>query len=163
MANAPEFTPELSSSYLYDSLAGIDQRGREDEGRASAEAASRGLLNQDYEASAIGGVRAGVARDRSKAIGDFNFNVAGLNREERLGDKSRSFAVEDRDFAATEAEKQRAFTEKMARMGYLYNGEQADKNRSGTEQGAMMGGVFSLGSSALGGYLGGLGSKKAGV
>jgi len=156
---APEYTPELSKSYL-DSITGdIDDLGRIDEGRASAEAASRGLLDQGaFMGSATGRVRQGVAREKSRNIGAFNLNVAEARRGERLGEKSRAWNVEDRDFGAAEAEKSRAFQKQMAEMGY---GFQRDQDKF--DAGGFAAGLAGTALSAYGGgYLGAAGAKRGG-
>jgi len=156
---APEYTPELSKSYL-DSITGdIDDLGRIDEGRASAEAASRGLLDQGaFMGSATGRVRQGVAREKSRNIGAFNLNVAEARRGERLGEKSRGWNVEDRNFGAAEAEKSRAFNREMAHLGYQFDDASSRRDMFRAQQGAVMGSGIQIGTKlagmALGGYWG---------
>jgi len=156
---APEYTPELSKSYL-DSITGdIDDLGRIDEGRASAEAASRGLLDQGaFMGSATGRVRQGVAREKSRNIGAFNLNVAEARRGERLGEKSRGWNVEDRNFGAAEAEKSRAFQKQMAEIGYQFEKDQADKAGKFSWGGFASGVAGKAIGAGVGGYAGGLGA-----
>ncbi len=100
---APEYTtPELSRSYIDSILGGIDDQSRVDEGRAHAEAESRGLGGQAYEGSAIGQVRAGTQRAKAGAISDFNLEVANKKYSERMTDTARGWQVEDRDFGAVD-------------------------------------------------------------
>ena len=150
---AGEFTPELGADYLAGRLGEIEDLGRVDEGRAVSEAASRGLLGQAYEGSAVGSVRAGVRRDKSRALGDFEMERARLAREERL-------IGERQDYSSSESEKDRAFREKLANMGYEFaRGERDAQNRadriSGT-QGMIIGGLAGGVSRGLGSYLGGM-------
>ncbi len=154
---APEYTPELSESYLGSLLAGIDDQGRIDEGRAHAELAARGLSDQvENVGSAVGAVRSGVARTKAGTIGQFNLDVANKKFSERMTDQARDWSVEDRNFGAAEAEKNRAFQKSMAEMGYRFQDEQNDFDAGGFAAG--LGG--SVLSSAVGGYFGGLGRSR---
>jgi hypothetical protein len=155
---APEFTPELSKSYLDSILGGIDQQGRVDEGKASAEAAARGLDEQGaFIGSSIGQVRSGVARDKSSAVGQFNLNVANQQASERLGSQAHDWSVaatkEAQDFTASQSALDRSFSEKMAQMGYAFQGDQAAQDRAFNPE-AFAGGLV---TSAVGGYAGGVG------
>ncbi len=151
---APEFeTPELSRSYLDSLLGGIDDQSRVDEGRALAEQAARGTLGQQTADSAVGAVRAGVARDKSRTIGEFNLGVADRRREERLGEKGRGWNVEDRNFGAAEAEKSRAFQEKMAQLGYMY-GDASARRDSNMDFGGFLTGIAApIAAAGVGGYM----------
>lgn len=145
-----EYTPELSKSFLDSITGGIDEQGRVDEGRAASEAASRGLDEQGaYVGSAVGQVRAGVARDKTSAIGAFNMDVAGKTREERLTKQNRGWSVEDRDFGAVEAQKNRDFQEHLAQLGYQYGDASARRDKIYGEQGMVEGAAMKLGSSAI--------------
>lgn len=154
---AKEYTPEMSKSYLASLLQPIDDFSRVDEGRATAEAASRGLLGQAYEGSAIGAVRSGARNEKARTIGAFNLDVANKMREERLGSQSRGYAVEDRNFASVEAEKMRNFQQKMAEMGYMHDDASARRDKVYGEQGLLEGGAMTIGVNALnpGNWLGG--------
>ena len=158
MEYAPEFSQELSKSYLQSIMGDIDEMGRVDEGRATAEQAARGTLGQQTADSAIGSVRSGVRRDKSRTIGQFNLDVAERRRQERLGEKSRGWSVEDRkseqDFAAAEAEKSRAFQKHMAQLGYAFSDASARRDKISGQQGAVIGGLFGMASSGIGGYAG---------
>ncbi len=147
---APEYTPELSKSYLAGELGDIEQSGRVDEGRASAEAASRGLLGQAFEGSAIGQVRAGTASDRRRAIGGFNLDVANKQRDERL---YNTRTADTRAYESTEAEKNREFQKSMAQMGYMFQDSQRNnQNRADKimgEQGMVEGAAMKYGMSWL--------------
>ena len=157
---ATEFTPEMSQSYLDSLTADIDQMGRVDEGRALAEQAARGTLGQQTADSAVGSVRTGVRNQKSRTIGAFNLDVANKRREERLGEKSRGWSLEDqkssRDFAAAEAAKSRDFQERMARIGYDFQREQDEFDPGGFVAGL----GSSVISSGVGGYLGGMGYAR---
>jgi hypothetical protein len=136
---APEYTPELSKSYLDSLMTGIDNQGRVDEGRAHAEEEARGLGGQAMEGSAVGAVRAGVAQNKASTIGAFNLDVANKTRDERLRDQSRDWSVQDRHYAAVEAQKNRDFQEKMTQLGYAYGDASARRDMVYGQQGAVLG------------------------
>ena len=152
-----EYTPEMTQDYLRGRIGDIERYGRQDEGRAVAEMASRGLLGQAQYGSAVGQARAGTAREKSRTIGDFNYRLAGMKREERL-------LEEGREYQSSEMEKSREFQEKLAVMGYSFRRGEREAaqgfERVQSQQGAVTGGLFGMASMGLGGYMGGLAGKK---
>ena len=146
-----EYTPEMSAQYLTGRIGEIEAYGRQDEGRAVAEMASRGLLGQAQYGSAVGQARAGTAREKSRTIGDFNLRLAGLKREERMTE-------EGREYQSSEAEKSREFQEKLAVMGYQFRRGEREAmqgyQRVQSQQGAVVGGLFGIASSVSGAAIG---------
>lgn len=113
-----EYTPELSDQLLEKLTQGIDLEEARNVGNARSEALARGVEGSAIESSGVNSARQAGSLARANTNADFAFNVAGLSREERLGQQSRGYQVEDRNFAASEAEKDRAFRQKMGQMGY---------------------------------------------
>lgn len=145
---APEFTPELTESFLKGRLDDIGKQESIQEGQATSEAASRGLAGQAYEASLVGSARAGAASERDRAIGAFNYDVANLNRQERL-------TKEERDYSTTESQKERDFQSSMAEKGYAAQRAAARQEHIWGQQGYVTGELTpfaeNIGSSILGG------------
>ena len=150
-----EFSPELSQDFLDNLTRPIEKRGAEDEGRAYSEAASRGLSGQAFAGSLVGAAREGTADRKSRAVSDFNYNLANMTREERLRDQGREWELADQQFAAAEAEKARAFQARLAEMGYAARREESDKEFKSSIISSFAG----AGGQAAGMYLGGLGRK----
>lgn len=148
-AYAREYTPELSADFLAGQMGQISDLYRAEEGRATSEAGARGLLGQQQGDAMVGATRTARTRGLSDAIVNFNMGVAGLNREERLGDKARGWNVEDRNFGAAEAEKDRAFQEKLAQLGYKYGDASARRDMVYGQQGAVMGAGLKIGTNLL--------------
>lgn len=149
MASAPkEYTPEITEDY-YDTLSRkIQQRGDADVGRARGEALARGRAGDPFETSAVGMSRAGTSQELGDLYAGLNWNVAGLQREERLG------GVE-RDFQAGEAEKERGFRETMAKRGYDFQNDFANTQNRRSQQAALWQIPLGAGSKALGAWAGG--------
>lgn len=151
-----EFTPEINED-LYNSLsAKIKSRGVTRAGQARSEALSRGLGGDPYEASAVGLANQGTDSELNSLDSNLAYKVAGLNREERLGEKTRGWNVEDREdnqtFDAEQGEIDRAFREKMGRLGYDQRRDmEALQNRRGYQ-----GALWNAGASIVGKVAGGL-------
>lgn len=126
MPSAPqEFTPELNED-LYNKMARkISQNGAADVGNARGEALSRGLTGDPFEASAVGEARNNTTNQLNDLYTGMNYDVAGKAREERLMGQTRGYQVEDRNFSAAESDKNRALQERLARLGYAFNADQA--------------------------------------
>lgn len=146
---AREFTPEMTREFLSGQLADISDIYRAEEGRATAEAGARGLLGTQQGDAMVGQTRTARARGLSDAIVNFNMGVAGLKREERLGAEGRDFTREGWRFEAGEAEKDRAFQEKLANMGYKYGDAAARRDMIYGQQGAVMGAGLRIGTNLL--------------
>ena len=114
----PEFGPELSEDYLKNLYQDIEATGAQREGQAKSEAIARGMAGDPTEGSLVGRARGETDRAKLGAKSDFFYNLAGMQRGERLGREQRGYNVEDRDFAAGEAEKDRSFRERMTMLGY---------------------------------------------
>ena len=149
----PEFGPELSEDYLKNLYQDIEATGAQREGQAKSEAIARGMAGDPTEGSLVGRARGETDRAKLGAKSDFFYNLAGMQRGERLGREQRGYNVEDRDFAAGEAEKDRSFRERMTMLGY----DRDDKARKGNLMSTLVGAGGSLLGTALGGYFGGLG------
>lgn len=106
-----EFTPEITEDYYKKMARPIEERGASNVGLARSEALSRGLTGDPFESTGVGAARAGTSKELSDLYSGINFDVAGLARGERL-------TKEGQTFQAGESEKNRAFEERMARLGY---------------------------------------------
>ena len=150
-----EFTPELNED-LYNTLAKrISARGESSAGRARSEALSRGLGGDPYEASAVGMARQGTQDELGALDSDLAYRTAGFGREERLGRESRGYQVEDRDFAAKEAEKERNFRETMALRNMDWQGDMANTANRRQQQAALWQLPFQVGGAVAGGWASG--------
>lgn len=145
-----EFTPELNEDFVNRLAGRAEARGAVRQGQARSEALSRGLEGDVFESSAVGGARAETDQEIKDIEGDFAYNVAGLAREERLGKQNRGYEVEDRNFSAGEAEKNRALQERLARLGYDFQQNRDDTSFRRSYQMA----PFQIATSALGYGLG---------
>jgi hypothetical protein len=133
MTTAPygqEFTPELEEGFLRRLTGGIQKRGDMARGNARREALDRGLEGDVWESSKVGLEEMDTREQIGNTEADFAYNLAGLRRDERLQGQQRKYQVEDRDFAAGEAQKERDFNERMTRFGYgLYGDRMRTQNR----------------------------------
>lgn len=154
----PEFGPELSEDYLKNLYQDIEATGAQREGQAKSEAIARGMAGDPTEGSLVGRARGETDRAKLGAKSDFFYNLAGMQRGERLGREQRGYNVEDRDFAAGEAEKDRSFRERMTMLGY----DRDDKARKGGLMGSLIGAGGSLLGTALGSFGGPIGAKAGG-
>lgn len=119
MAISPqEFNPEFTDELLKRLMGGIGEREGMRVGQARSEALSRGLEGDIHETGAVAGVRAGADLERGNTEADLRYRLAGMGREERLGREQRGYEVEDRNFGAAEAQKNRDNQYRMALLGY---------------------------------------------
>ena len=149
MANkySMEMTPEVGQEYLASRLREIGLEGRQAAGQATAGAMARGLGGQAAYGSQMGQVQEGISAQREKTLGDYAYNVAGLQRQERLTD-------EERAYQSSEKEKDRAMQEKLAQMGYAWQSGEGEAQRGygkvQGQQGAVVGALTGLASMGLG-------------
>jgi hypothetical protein len=105
------YTPEINAEYLKSMQRPVVQQGNVDVGRARGEALRRGLEGDPFEALRV----SGAVNNTSNRLTDMNanlaYNVAGLQREERMGTENFNRTT---SFQAGEAEKDRQFKERMA-------------------------------------------------
>lgn len=132
MAEQFEYTPEINEDFYNRLSRRTSERGAQAVGQARSEALARGLEGDPFEASAVGSARAGTSNELADLDANLNYNVAGLRREERLGQQQRGYQVEDRDFRAAQDERQRNFTERLARLGYAA-ADQLQSDKEGKE------------------------------
>ena len=143
---ASEFTNEMSESYLADLLGRSERRTGEDVGRARSEALAGGLGGQAEMGSKVGWARAAGAERESGIVNQFNLDVAGKQREERMiGERQTwqsSEAQKERDFREMLLARQEQFTrgEREAGQGY---------ERVRGQQGMVAGGLFGLAQSGI--------------
>lgn len=122
---ASEFTPELDEQYLRRLLAPTEKRGEQFRQRRFSEALGRGLQGDPFESSAVGGADQATLEALANLEADFNFQRAGLTREERLIGEGREFqsgeAEKQRGFQASEAAKDRSLQNFLSgeKMRYL--------------------------------------------
>ena len=155
-----EFTPEVTEDF-YTRLAGrIQKRGEADEGRAMSEALARGRADDLYLQSAVGGVRGRTREQLADLDADLAYKVAGMNREERLGQQEQKFTAE-------QAQLDREAQERAARYGYQVQREMERlRNRRGYQSalwglgGAALG--YAAGGGAGGALVGSMAGKAAG-
>lgn len=113
MAYAGEYTPEITTNYLANLQKPIEERGIQNVGRARGEALRRGLTGDPFESLRVGTAINNTSNELTNANNNLAYNVAGLQREERMiGEKNA--------FESAEAEKQRKFQEQMAVMQNNY-------------------------------------------
>ena len=151
-----EFTPEITQNFFNRLAGSIRERGAKRRGLARSEALARGLTGDPFEASSVAAERGRTDVELANLEADLGFRVAGLQREERIGTESRE---DIQSFQAAEAEKDRAFRERLSRLGFAQDLDfdktrrrrefQGDLTRSGIEAGA---GLFTRG---IGRYFGG--------
>jgi len=150
---ALEYTPELDEKFRSAMTKRISDRGVSRAGAARSEALSRGLGGDPYEASSVGLANQGTDQELNAFDAQLGYNVAGLNREERLGTQQRGYQVEDRNFGAAENEKDRSLPRahgedesglagrpgKHGQPQITAGGDLADSSRRGGEGGRYLG------------------------
>lgn len=126
-----EFTPEVNQDFYNTLSRRISERGAVQSGQARSEALSRGLGGDPYEAAAVGSARQGTANELNSLDSSLAYNVAGLNRDERITNFNRE---DTQAFQAGESEKDRAFRERMATLQNGWAGDAANtENRRGMQ------------------------------
>ncbi len=150
-----EFTPEITEAFFNRLAGNIRKRGERNRGLARSEALSRGLERDPFERSAVS-----VQREKTKrAVGDLEadigFRVAGLQREERIGTERRE---DVQSFQSGEADKDRAFREKLARLGFDFERD-ASKTRSRRD---LQSGLLTAGATGIFGGIGQFAGTKFG-
>jgi hypothetical protein len=152
---ATEYTPELGQDYLAGRLGDIDKEEASQEGRAVSQASARGLSGQAAMGIMQQGARQWGAEQKNKTIADFNLDVAGKQREERLHSE---WTGEAEAYQSSEAQKDRDLREKIANMGYNQQANMANQQHTWEEQGMVIGGLsgsLTGGSGAMGSMMGG--------
>lgn len=145
-----EFTPEVNEDYFNTLSKRISARGAANEGRGRSEALSRNLGGDPYEGSVVGMAREGTNSELNDLDAGLAFQVAGLNRGERLGNEQRE---DTQAFQSGESEKDRQFRERMLHLSNNF----ADATRNNTrrankidaEQGMVEGAAMQYGMSWL--------------
>jgi len=165
-----EYTPEITEEFRRRLAEPITQRMNVARGRARSEALARGLTGDPFESLAVGAAERGGERAMGDLEANLSYNLAGLQREERLGRESRQFGREERlgsqefsrgerlgsqEYGAGQATLDRQFRERLAALGYQQAQEEAQSERRRSRQSDILGGAFTLGGSALGGPIGG--------
>ena len=159
---ALEFTDELNDNFRNTMMKRISDRGISRAGSARSEALSRGLGGDPYESSAVGLANQGTDQELNEFDAKLGYNVAGLKRDERLGKQNRGYQVEDRDFAAEEAKKDRDFRETMAWRNQGWQNDRDSTANRRAQQGAMWSTGASLAGTALGAWMGDPAGAQAG-
>lgn len=154
---AREFSPELSSAYLAQLLNHIDTKEGQAEGNARREALAGGLEGTAEMGSKIGWARANAANEGLDVTNQFNLDVANKQYSERMADESRGFQAE-------QAQLNREEQERLSELGFEHSmaltKEEENYQDSGFWKGALTGGITSIASAGVGGYMGGLAAKK---
>lgn len=153
-----EFTPEINQS-LYERMARpVREQGARDVASARSTSLARGLTGDPFEASLTGLAKQGTANKLSDINADIQWTGAGMARDERLTGEQRAYGTSEREagqqFQGAQNEANRAFQERLARLGYQNQREQADRESEG--------GLLQLGGTVLGTYLGGPAGGYAG-
>jgi hypothetical protein len=152
---ASEFTNELGQDYLAGRLGDIDKEEAGQEGKAVSQAAARGLSGQAAMGIMQQGARQWGSEQKNKTISDFNLDVAGKQREERLHSE---YTGEAEAYQSSEAQKDRDLRVKLANMGYNQQANMAHQQHTWEEQGMVIGGI----SGAIAGGAGAAGSAMGG-
>ena len=150
-----EFTPEINEDFYNRLSRRISERGAQDVGRARGEALSRGLTGDPFEASAVGSARSATSNELADLDANLSYNVAGLQRQERLGKEQRGYQVEDRDLGFAESVKNRDFQERMARLGYDQQRDMEALQNRRAYQGAIANAGVGIGKSLISAGIGG--------
>ena len=112
-----EYTPEINAEYLKALQRPIEQQGAVNVGRARGEALRRGLEGDPFEALRVGGAINNTANSLSDTRANLAFQTAGVAQQERYGKEQ---LASTQQFNAAEAEKDRAFKERMTIMEQNY-------------------------------------------
>lgn len=122
MANGFEYTPEITEDYLQSVLRPNKEATDQAVGRARGEALRRGLEGDPYEALRVGAAERTGALGAQDTRANLAFNVAGLRRDERMGEEK---FTRESEWTSGESEKGRAFDERMQIMQNQYGREMA--------------------------------------
>ncbi len=153
---ASEFTPDVEGSYLSSLMAPIDEEEQVDEGQARrAGMRSGGAGVQALVGADVGAARAAAADRRESVIGKSASGLAGMKREERLGDENRAMTAEKESFDNNQHSIDRSFRMGMAELGYQFESDMARKAQVAAQQGQVVGGLLMTGS-----ILAGKGAQK---
>lgn len=148
---AGEYTKELSESFLANLLNQKSKAQTTAVGLARKEGEAEGLVGQAATGSRVGAAVAEYDTGLDNAVENFNLDVAGKKREERLTDEERMY----RD---TERQKTEEFQKSLASMGYIFQDQQREANRKERSQfnagGFLSGLVGNTISAGVGTYLG---------
>ena len=159
---AKEFTPEVTQDFYNRLAAGIQKQGGYDVGQARSEALARGLTGDPFEASLTGMARSSTANRLADLDANLAYNVAGLNREERLIGEGRQYGTSERlgsqEFQNEQNQAQMSFQDRMARLQHDWNSDAAStENRRGYQR-ALWQLPGQLAGAAIGGWAGGAGA-----
>lgn len=117
-----EYTPELTEEFYKRLARPIREETRTGVGQARSEALARGMEGDPFEAIGMGAARTGGATQLADLYAGLGMRGAGMQREERLTGEEREYRTGEREagqeFQSAEAEKLRAFQERMAQLGY---------------------------------------------
>ena len=112
-----EYTPEINADYLKALQRPIIQQGAVNVGRARGEALRRGLEGDPFESLRVGGAINNTANSLTDTTADLAFKTAGVAQQERYGKEQ---LASQQAFSSAEAEKSRAFQERMQIMEQNY-------------------------------------------
>ena len=117
--NGPiEFGQDMTQDYLASQLNPIETEEQDRIGQARAQGAARGLEGQAQAGAMESGARDWAGTAKNKTISDFNMSLAGMNRDERLRNQGEQWHLQDQAYQSSEAEKDRAFREKLMERGF---------------------------------------------
>src|SRR3990167_10361316 len=137
-----EFTPELDEAFYQRLARRTGEREARNVGLARSEALARGQAGDPLETSLTGEARSQASQELSDIGLGLGLESAGRRREERL-------IGEGRTFETGEAEKDRAFRERMSRLGYEFQTSLADteyrRNKSLSKQSDIRSGLLGQG------------------
>ncbi len=150
-----EYTAEINEAFYQKLARPIKAAGATDLGQMRGSAVERGITGDMWEGAAEAGIRNNTANKLSDLNADMGFNIAGLQRDERLTKENRAFTTSERtasqDWNSGEAAKGRTFQEYMAQLGYGND----EKNRSQQEESGLIGALGGIVGNAVGGPIGG--------
>lgn len=156
MAYAGEYTNEITQDYINSLSRNIKNKGRSSEASARTEALNRGLEGDPYESLSVSSARNNTANELSDLESNTAWNVAGLQRQERLTEEDRTAMQEYNDKVRSE---QYAQDKEMLRLQNQYQKEllKYQKKLNKKSFGSYLGDFASnLGSTAAGYAIGSL-------
>lgn len=146
-----EYTPEITQDYLKQLQRPIQQQGAVDVGRARGEALRRGMAGDPFEALRVGAAQNTMNTNLANTNANLNFQVAGLQREERMG--TENFNRESA-FRSAESEKDRAFQQRMIQQQQEYAKQLENARRHAANRAFFPNLVSNIISTGAGAYLG---------